>query len=172
MQILLPCVSNHTLEPHAGTTRWNHTLADWMARGLFTELLEAGIRIFGYRTMIHAKTCTIDGQWSTIGAANIDRLSAVGNYELNAEIYSRELAAQVDDLFEGDKANATELTSARWAARPFLPATPTKVYAESSSDARSASVRRLRRGGGGGARGRSGDRRRGILSQQHQEIPP
>ena len=99
--------------------RSNHTLADWMARALFTPCLEAGIRIFRYKAMIHAKTCTIDGEWSTIGTANLDRLSAVGNFELNAEIYNRDLARHMDDLFAHDKANATELTRENWFARPW-----------------------------------------------------
>jgi cardiolipin synthase len=107
----------------------NHPLADWMARGLFTELLGAGIRLFGYGTMIHAKTCTIDGQWSTIGTANLDRLSSVGNYELNVEIYSGALAAQMEQLFESDKAKATELTLEKWAARPWYAKVSERVLA-------------------------------------------
>lgn len=106
VQVLVPWVSNHTL-------------ADWLARGRFAECLRAGIRIFGYQAMIHAKTCTIDGQWTTIGTANLDRLSSVGNYEINAEIYSRELAEQMERLFERDKTHARELTLERWAARPW-----------------------------------------------------
>jgi cardiolipin synthase A/B len=107
----------------------NHPLADWMARGLFTELLGAGIRLFGYGTMIHAKTCTIDGQWSTIGTANLDRLSSVGNYEMNVEIYSGALAAQMEQLFESDKAKATELTLEKWAARPWYAKVSERVLA-------------------------------------------
>ena len=97
----------------------NHTLPDWLARGLFEQCLEAGIRIFGYETMIHAKTCTIDGQWSTIGTANLDRLSAVGNYEINLEVYSDELARQMEDLFAQDRQNSREITRERWLARPW-----------------------------------------------------
>jgi cardiolipin synthase len=69
--------------------------------------------------MMHAKTCTIDGQWSTIGTANLDRLSSVGNYELNVEIYSAELARQMETLFAHDKAFAVEITRAGWSARPW-----------------------------------------------------
>lgn len=116
VQVVLPLVSNHTL-------------ADWMAHGRFTELLGAGIRLYGYRTMIHAKTCTIDGQWTTIGTANIDRLSSVGNYEINVEIYSRALAAQMDHLFARDTANAVELTAEAWAARPWYAKVSERVLA-------------------------------------------
>jgi cardiolipin synthase len=107
VQILLPWTSNHII-------------ADWLARGYFTECLGAGIRIFGYRkAMIHAKTCTIDGQWSTIGTANLDRLSAVGNYEVNVEIYSDDLAHQMEELFAVDKTNADEITLERWIHRAW-----------------------------------------------------
>ena len=36
--------------------------------------------------MVHAKTSTIDGRWSTVGTANIDRLVMTGNYEINVEV--------------------------------------------------------------------------------------
>jgi cardiolipin synthase len=106
VEVLLPWISNHTLP-------------DWLARGLFTRCLEAGIRIFGYQTMLHAKTCTIDGQWSTIGTANLDRLSAVGNYEVNVVVYSPDLARQMEDLFARDKQYARELSLEEWRARPW-----------------------------------------------------
>src|SRR5260370_23206010 len=52
----------------------NHVVVDWLARGHFTDCLKAGITVFGYRNMLHAKTCTIDGQWSPIGTAKCERL--------------------------------------------------------------------------------------------------
>jgi cardiolipin synthase len=79
--------------------------------------------------MLHAKTCTIDGQWSTIGTANLDRLSSVGNYEMNVEIYSSELAEQMEQLFESDKANARELTLTSWQARPWYARVGERVLA-------------------------------------------
>jgi cardiolipin synthase len=100
----------------------NHVTADWLARRHFHDLLEAGIRIFLYKhIMIHSKTATIDGLWSTIGSANIDRYSMLGNYELNLEVYSSSLAAQMERMFELDKTNAEELTLEEWERRP-LPA--------------------------------------------------
>jgi len=100
----------------------NHITADWLARRHFHDLLEAGVRIFLYKhIMIHSKTATVDGLWSTIGSANIDRYSMLGNYELNIEVYSRGLASQMERMFEMDKTNAEELTLEEWARRP-LPA--------------------------------------------------
>jgi cardiolipin synthase len=100
----------------------NHVTADWLARRHFHDLLEAGVRIFRYKhIMIHSKTATIDGLWSTIGSANIDRYSMLGNYELNIEVYSQRLAAQMERMFEVDKSNAEELSLKQWENRP-LPA--------------------------------------------------
>jgi cardiolipin synthase len=106
VRILLPWVSNHID-------------VDWVARGYFQECLKAGIRIFGYRHMLHAKTCTIDGEWSTVGTANLDRLSSIGNYEINVEIYSSELAQNMQKLFACDLTNAFELTLNSWGGRPW-----------------------------------------------------
>jgi cardiolipin synthase len=69
--------------------------------------------------MIHAKTATIDGQWSTVGTANLDRLSLAGNYEINAEIYDAGFAAEMERIFEIDLSNAFELTLERWGRRPW-----------------------------------------------------
>lgn len=98
----------------------NHVVTDWLARGYFTHLLSAGVRVFGYRTMLHAKTCTIDGQWSTVGTANLDRLSAVGNYEINVELYSEPLARQMEEQFERDLTCAFELRFDEWLRRPWF----------------------------------------------------
>jgi cardiolipin synthase A/B len=98
----------------------NHIVADWASHAYFTECLRAGVRIFGYEhAMIHAKTCTVDGQLTTIGTANIDRLSSVGNYEINAVIVSPAVAQQMERIFEADKSNAFELTLDKWRSRPW-----------------------------------------------------
>lgn len=98
----------------------NHILADWITHSYFRECLEAGIHVLGYcHAMLHAKTCTIDGQWSTIGTANLDRLSSLGNYELNVEIYSAEFAHQMELLFACDTADRFELTLEHWAHRSW-----------------------------------------------------
>jgi cardiolipin synthase len=107
VRILVPAVSNHVL-------------VDWISHGYFSECLDGGIRVFLYRySMLHAKTCTIDGQWSTIGTANLDRLSSIGNFEINVEIYSNALARQMQVLFENDTAELLEVTPEIWSSRPW-----------------------------------------------------
>lgn len=99
----------------------NHVVADWMARGRYSELLRGGVRLWLYQgTMVHAKTATVDGRWSTIGTANVDRLSLTGNYEINMEIFDEGVAEHLERVFEVDLANARELTEEEWRGRPFM----------------------------------------------------
>ena len=102
------------LVPHKS----NHIVADWISRGYFSQLLDAGVRIFRFRdAMMHAKTATVDGTWSTIGTANIDRLSLQGNYEINVEVIDEALAKALEEIHSVDESNSLELTSHEWEAR-------------------------------------------------------
>lgn len=101
--------------------RSNHIVADWLSRGFYDQLLRSGIRLFLYQNaMVHAKTGTIDGHWSTIGTANLDRLSLRGNYEVNLEITNPDVAAQMEGIYRTDLSNCIELDEARWRARSWV----------------------------------------------------
>jgi len=105
VRLLLPAVSNHVL-------------ADWLSRGYYGEMLDAGVRIFRFQgAMVHAKTSTIDGRWSTVGTANIDRLSMTGNYEINVEFIDSGFAHAMERIYETDLSNCVELTAAEWDRR-------------------------------------------------------
>ena len=102
------------LVPHKS----NHIVADWISRGYFSQLLDAGVRIFRFKdAMVHAKTATIDGTWSTIGTANVDRLSLQGNFEINVEVIDEGFAAQMEEIYAADESNCLELTTGEWEAR-------------------------------------------------------
>lgn len=96
----------------------NHVVADWLSRGYYDRLLAGGVRLFLYQNaMVHAKTATIDGQWSTIGTANLDRLSLMGNYEVNIEVIDPALAQRMEEVFEADLERCVEVDLARWRRR-------------------------------------------------------
>jgi cardiolipin synthase len=96
----------------------NHIVADWISRGYFSQLLNSGVRIFRFKdAMVHAKTSTIDGNWSTVGTANVDRLSLQGNYEINVEVIDESMATVLEEIFLRDESNSLELTSHEWEAR-------------------------------------------------------
>lgn len=99
----------------------NHIVADWLSRGFYGQLLRSGVRLLLYQgAMVHAKTATIDGQWSTIGTANIDRISLVGNYEINIEVFDPDVARQLQEIFAIDSSNTVELTAAEWRSRSAM----------------------------------------------------
>lgn len=99
----------------------NHPPVDWASRPYMGEMLEAGIRIFVYKEfMVHAKTATVDGVWSTVGSANLDTLSLFGLHETNLEIHSEQVAGRLEAMFELDKTNTEELTPEGWQDRPLL----------------------------------------------------
>lgn len=96
----------------------NHIVADWISRGYFSQLLSAGVQILRFRdAMVHAKTATIDGSWSTVGTANVDRLSLQGNYEINIEIIDPDFAGVMEEIFTTDQSHSLELTAAEWESR-------------------------------------------------------
>lgn len=96
----------------------NHVVADWLSRSYYTKLLRGGIRLFLYEgAMVHSKTATIDGVWSTIGTANLDNLSLIGNYEVNMDIIDESLAEQMEEIFHTDLSNCEEMDLERWTRR-------------------------------------------------------
>jgi phosphatidylserine/phosphatidylglycerophosphate/cardiolipin synthase-like enzyme len=98
----------------------NHVLADWLSRDHYETLLASGIKLFLYQgAMIHSKTATIDHTWSTVGTANLDTLSLLGNYEVNVEVFSPDFAAAMEDVFQTDLSNCVPLDLADWRRRPW-----------------------------------------------------
>lgn len=69
---------------------------------------------------LHAKTISIDSETCSIGSANIDIRSFSKNYEINAVIYSKQLAMKYENDFEEDLAHCTEFDTAESLARNSL----------------------------------------------------
>lgn len=99
--------------------RSNHVVADWVSRSYYRALLAGRVRLFLYEgAMVHAKTPVIDDHWATIGTANLDRLSLIGNYEINLEITDPDMASKMAEVFLLDLTNCGELTLDQWVRRP------------------------------------------------------
>ncbi len=87
-------------------------LVKWAGRSYYRELLEAGIRLYEHRPgILHAKTMVIDGNWATIGSANLDIRSFRLNFEVNVLVSGRAFAARMDEIFESDLEHAHEITT-------------------------------------------------------------
>jgi cardiolipin synthase len=105
--LVLPSRSDSWLAYHAG-------------RSYYGDLLEAGVKIFERKDrMLHAKTATVDGVWSTVGSTNLDWRSLLYNDEINAVVIGPEFAAQMNGVFRKDLAQSEEITREKWVERPI-----------------------------------------------------
>lgn len=85
------------------------------------KLLESGVQVFHYhKGMVHAKTMVVDGVLSSIGSCNLDNRSFDINFEINAFLYDKEVAAEMTEVYNKDLKETTELTLAEWMQRPVL----------------------------------------------------
>lgn len=73
------------------------------------ELLAVGARVFLYPGFIHSKTIAVDDRMSTIGTTNIDIRSFRLLFEINAFMYSENVAEECREIFEKDQEVCHEL---------------------------------------------------------------
>lgn len=107
VKLVLPGVSDHGLVMHAG-------------RAFYEPLLSNGVKIFQLQVaVLHAKTAVIDGTWSTVGSANIDRRSFLHNYELNVVVLDPGFGRDMESAFAEDLRDSKEVTLEQWRRRPI-----------------------------------------------------
>ena len=88
--------------------------ADW------GELLEAGAQIHEYQpTMFHCKTLIVDSQLVSVGSTNFDNRSFRLNDEANLNVYDKQFAERLEDVFEADLGRAKLITFEMWKKRPL-----------------------------------------------------
>jgi cardiolipin synthase len=91
-----------------------------VARSHYSELMEAGVRIFELSDVVlHSKTVTIDGVWSAVGSSNFDHRSVLFNDEVDAVILGRKTAGGLEKIFADDQKSAKEIKLDEWRKRPF-----------------------------------------------------
>ncbi len=96
----------------------------WATRSYVQELLEAGIKVYFYRAGFnHSKLVIIDGEFCSVGSANMDVRSFEDNFEVSALIYDRTLAAELEAGFEADLKRSQLITLSRWELRPWWKST-------------------------------------------------
>lgn len=94
---------------------------DWAGNTFIRDVIQAGVRVYQYRKgYLHAKTISIDGELCSIGSANIDIRSFSINYEINAVLYSRDLARRLEQDFERDLADCTLFDPEEYRRRSIL----------------------------------------------------
>ena len=91
-----------------------------VARSHYSDLLEAGVRIFELdHIILHSKAMTIDGVWTAIGSSNFDHRSVLYNDEVDAVVLGTKMAGDLERIFEEDQAAAKEIRLEEWKNRPL-----------------------------------------------------
>ncbi|WP_298273059.1 cardiolipin synthase [Geobacter sp.] len=92
----------------------------WASQAYLWELLQQGIRVF-YQPppFVHTKLLVVDGLWSLIGSANLDPRSLRLNFELDLEVYDRELAGTLARHFAEIRSRSREVTLDEMDGRPL-----------------------------------------------------
>jgi cardiolipin synthase len=95
------------LVPGAGS---DIALVQAFSRAGYRPLLEAGVRVFEWNgPMMHAKTAVADGHWARVGSTNLNVASWIGNWELDVIVEDEGFGRTMEETYEQDLANATEV---------------------------------------------------------------
>ena len=87
-----------------------------ISRAGYRALLEAGVRVFEWNgPMLHAKTAVADARWARVGSTNLNLASWLGNRELDVVVENQTFGRRMQEMFEDDLGNATEIVLQRWA---------------------------------------------------------
>jgi cardiolipin synthase len=103
--LVLPGRSDFQLVLHAG-------------RSYYRQLLDAGVRIHEMEhAIMHSKTAVIDGVLSTVGSSNMDWRSFVDNSELNVIVLGEDFGAEMEAMFNRDRAVSPPIDVRAWNER-------------------------------------------------------
>lgn len=92
----------------------------WAMLYVLRRLARRGVKIFLWRgPMMHAKTATVDGLWSTIGSYNFDAQSRFNNLEATLEILDPATGQALVSTFERDTGNADPFDEQAWLRMPW-----------------------------------------------------
>lgn len=98
----------------------DHTTVHYASRYYIPDLLEAGVEVYLYKKgFIHSKVWIADGEWASVGTANLDLRSLRLNFEVNCLIYSQPSIANLEQAFLRDLQDSIRLDAKTFAQRPW-----------------------------------------------------
>ncbi|TCP55715.1 cardiolipin synthetase 2 [Tumebacillus sp. BK434] len=92
----------------------------WASRSYFSELLEAGVKIYQYQKgILHTKVLIIDDEVASLGSANFDIRSFLLNFEIGAFLYNKEFAERLERDFQQDLQDSVRVDREVYKKRPL-----------------------------------------------------
>ena len=90
----------------------------WATYSYMGDLVTAGANCYIYSNgFLHSKGIIADGEVFCYGTANMDIRSFALNFEVNAVVYNREKALEMEEIFRKDLVYCTQVTRDSYAAR-------------------------------------------------------
>lgn len=95
-------------------SRSDSKIVYWASRSYIGELLEAGIKVHLFMAGFnHSKTIMIDGEFCSVGSANMDIRSFEDNFEISVLIYDAKITGQLEGAFRNDLSQS-KLVDIEW----------------------------------------------------------
>jgi len=92
----------------------------YAGRYYWSEVLAAGVKVYQYtKGMLHSKVMLVDGEWASVGTANLDNRSLYLNFEVNCLVYSPAAVEELEKAFRQDLADSILLDAKVYEQRPL-----------------------------------------------------
>lgn len=96
----------------------DHPFVYWATYSYVGEMVMAGANCYTYnKGFLHSKGVVVDGKVFCYGTANMDIRSFALNFEVNAVVYDREKAQQMEEIFRADLKDCRQVTKDVYAGR-------------------------------------------------------
>jgi len=95
-------------------------ILDAAARGCFTRLLSAGVRIWESPFVVHTKAVLVDDTFVSIGSYNLDHRSLAYNLEMVVNVFDASLTIAAARMLDDEISLAYPVDPAEFARRPLL----------------------------------------------------
>lgn len=96
----------------------DHPFIYWATYSYVGELVNAGAECYTYDNgFLHSKGIVVDGEVFCYGTANMDIRSFALNFEVNAVVYSRRKAEEMERIFREDLKECTRITKEVYGSR-------------------------------------------------------
>lgn len=108
VNVMIPCMPDHPF-------------VYWATYSYIGDLVMAGANCYTYDNgFLHSKGMIVDGKVLCYGTANMDIRSFALNFEVNAVLYDREKAAEMENIFKADLEYCTRITRDAYVVRPLF----------------------------------------------------
>lgn len=95
-------------------------LVNWASKSFFSELLEAGVRIYQFDGgLLHTKSVVIDQQYCLIGSVNLDMRSLWLNFELTLAVDDKEFTKELYWIQDQYLSQSIAISPSEWEQRNF-----------------------------------------------------